>query len=139
MRRQQTPGRAYESVIVARRRIRAVHWILGIVASFSVWTQSLPHFNAFSRGSGWIMIVFSAFGWAPYVISWIYSRPLLDDNPKGVVGFGVGASTVTAVAAGLYQNIFAFQQKPPAIVVSIGVTLCLIGLAKLCSTIWQAP
>jgi hypothetical protein len=140
MSRQKTSGKKYEAIIIARRRIRAIHLILGIVASFSLWVQSPPpHFNAFSRGAGWILIVFSIFGWAPYVISWIYSRPLLDDNAKAVVGFGVGASILTAIAAGFYQNIFAFQQKPPMIVISVSVTLCLIGLAKMCSAIWPLP
>jgi len=135
---RETPGRAFEAVVHARQRIRLVHWVLAAAASFSLWNAApIPHFNAFSRGAGWILIVLSILGWGPYLISWVYSRPLLDGNSRAVNTFSVGAIFVTLIAAGLYQNIFAFQDKPPALLVSAAVTLSLVALAKLSSIIWR--
>ena len=134
----KTPGRAYEAVVHARQRIRVVHWVLAAAASFSLWTGApIPHFNAFSRGAGWILIVLSILGWGPYVISWFYSRALLNGSSRAVNTFSVGAILVTLLAAGFYQNVFAFQDKPPTLLVSAAVTLSLVALAKLCSIIWR--
>jgi len=83
---RETPGRAFEAVVHARQRIRLVHWVLAAAASFSLWNAApIPHFNAFSRGAGWILIVLSILGWGPYLISWVYSRPLLDGNSRAVI------------------------------------------------------
>jgi hypothetical protein len=135
---RETPGRAYEAVVHAGQRIRVVHWVLATAASFSLWNGGpIPHFDAFSRGAGWILIVLSILGWGPYLISWFYSRALLDGSSRAVNAFSVCAILVTLFAAGFYQNIFAFQDKPPAIFVSAAVTLSLVALAKLCSIIWR--
>jgi len=133
----QTPGQASDAAILARKRLGLAHRILGVVGALSLWGQSpAPHLRAFSRGAGFVMIILSILGWGPYLISWLYSRSLLDGNSKGALAFGIGAAAVTLVGAVLYQNVFAFQLRPPSIVVSGAVTLSLIGLAKLCSLIF---
>jgi hypothetical protein len=130
----KTPGQAYDAAILARKHLGLVHVMLGAVGAFSFWGQSpAPHLRAFSRGAGFGMIVLSILGWGPYLISWLYSRSRLDANPKGVLVFSIGAVTVTIVGAGLYQNVLAFQTRPPSILVSAMVSLSLIVLAKLCS------
>jgi len=135
---QETSGQAYEAIIHARQRIQVVHWVLAIAASFSLWNGApIPHFNAFSRGAGWILIVLSILGWGPYLISWFYSRPWLDGSSRAVNAFSVGAILVTLIAAGFYHNVFAFQDKLPAWLISVGVALSLVALAKLCSIIWH--
>jgi hypothetical protein len=132
-----TPGQAFEAVIVARHRLRTLHLILALVASFSLSTGApLPHFNAFNRGAGWGVILISVFGWAPYFISWFYSRSALEGNSRGVIAFTVGALLITLIGAGLYQNTFGFQENLAVPVVSAGVTLSLIGVAKVCSMVW---
>jgi hypothetical protein len=140
MANSKNPGQAFEAVVHARQRIRIVHLVLALVGSFSVWTGSPPpHFNAFSRGAGWIMIVISVLGWAPYLVSWLYSRSILDGNSRGVTMFTIGAIAIAAAGTAFYQNLFAVQQQPPAILVSAGVTVALLGLAKISSVIWAPP
>jgi hypothetical protein len=131
-------GLAYEAAIHARRHLGVVHVALGLIASFSLWTgSSIPHFNAFSRGAGWFVIILSVLGWGPYLISWRYNRSILDRNSGGVIAFSVGAVIVTALGAGLYQHVFAVQNQPPKFLISAGVALSLIALGKLCSMIWR--
>jgi hypothetical protein len=133
-----TTGQAFEAVVHARQRIRVVHWSLAIAASFSLWNGApIPHFDALSPGGGWTMAAFSVLGWGPYLISWFYSRPLLDGRVRAVNVFTAGAVVVTLLGAGLYQNVFALQDKPPALLVSAGVTLSLMALATVCSAIWS--
>ena len=132
----RTPGETFEAVVRASHRIRAVHWILGIVGAFSIWPNaSMPYVHPLARGFEFSMIVFSVFGWGPYLISWLYSRELLDGSSRAVNAFSAGALIVTLIGAGLYQNAFGFQEKPPALLVSFGVTVSLIALAKVCSII----
>jgi hypothetical protein len=134
-----TPGEAYDSVIISGRVLAAVHLILGVIASFSVWDfreSPVQHLNAFRRGAGLVMIAVSALGWSPYLLSWIYSRIVLDGNRRGVVAFSIAATAVTAVAVGLYQHLFSFQPQPPAAAVSGGVAVLLLLLAKGCAMMW---
>lgn len=49
--------------------------------------------------------------------------------------FTIGAVAIAAAGAALYQNLFAIQQQPPATLISAGVTVALLGLAKICSLI----
>jgi uncharacterized membrane protein len=136
----QTPGQSLDALIVAKHRLRAVHLVLGLVGSFSVWTESsVPHFSALSRGAGWVMIVLSVLGWAPYLISWFYSRTMLDRNSRAVAIFSFGALLITIIGAAFYQNVFSFSEGLSPIVVSFGVMLSLLGTAKLCSLLWHPP
>jgi len=138
--RNEKLGHAYDGFIAARRRLRAMHLILAIISSLSLSTgKPIPHLNAFSRGGGWIIIILSVFGWGPYLLSWLFSRPLIDGSLRAVNAFGVGAIIVTIVSAGLYQNVFAVQPAPSAPLVSAGVTICLLCLAKASATVWPSP
>jgi hypothetical protein len=135
-----TPGEAYDSVILSGRVLATVHVILGVIASFSVWDfreSPVQHLNAFRRGAGLVMIALSVLGWGPYLVSWIYSRIVLDGNRRRVVVFSIGAAVITAVGVGLYQHLFSFQPQPPAAVVSGGVAVSLLLLAKVCALIWR--
>jgi hypothetical protein len=135
----KTPGQAFDAAILARKHLGLVHGLLGVVGAFSFWGQSpAPHMRAFSRGAGFGMIVLSILGWGPYLISWLYSRSRLDGNAKAVLAFSIGAVAVTIVAAGLYQNVLAFQMRPPSMLVSAMVSLSLILLAKVCALIFSS-
>jgi hypothetical protein len=138
MNSSQTPGRAFDAVIVARRRLSVAHWVLGILGSISLWPQ-LPYEhlnNAFASGAGIVIIFRCALGWAPYLISWFYSKSVLDGNARGALAFSIGAALITLVGFGLYQNLLSFREAPSPYLVSIAVTLSLIGLAKACSHSW---
>ncbi len=82
------------------------------------------------------MAVFSVFGWGPYLISWGYSRTVLEGHLRAVNVFSAAAVVITVLGAGLYQNVFSLPDKLPTILVSIGVTVSLLAVAKLCSLIW---
>ncbi len=139
-RRTPNPGQAYDRVVVAGQRLRAMHWILALIGSISLATgKPIPHFNVWRRGGGWVLGVLSIFGWGPYLVSWFYSRPLIDGSIRAVNAFGTGALVVTIVAAGLYQNVLGQQPAPPVALVSLGVTICLLCLAKATSKIWPTP
>jgi hypothetical protein len=138
MNSSQTPGRAFDAVIVARRRLSVAHWALGILGSIGLWPQ-LPYQhlnNAFASGAGIVIIFRCAIGWAPYLISWFYSKSVLDGNGRGVLAFSIGAALITLAGFSLYQNIFSFRQAPSPYIVSVAVMLSLIGLAKACSVLW---
>jgi hypothetical protein len=136
----KTPGKAYEAIVHSRQRLGIVHLALALIGSFSVWTGSPPlHFNPFSRGAGWIMIVLSALGWGPYLISWFYSRSILDENSRAVTMFSVGALLIAAAAAALYQNVLAVQLSPSPIFISAGVAVALLILAKFSALIFASP
>jgi hypothetical protein len=132
------PGQAYDSVILSARVLAAMHVILGVIASFSVWNFRGPpveHLSPFRRGAGLVMILLSALGWGPYLLSWIYSRIVLGGNGRGVVVFSIAAAVITAAAVGLYQHLFSFPQQPQAALVSGGVAVSLLLLAKVCALI----
>jgi len=138
--RNEKLGHAYDGVIAARRRLRAMHLILALLSSLSLSTGNpIPHLNAFSRGGGWVIVVLSVFGWGPYLLSWFFSRPLIDGSIRAVNAFSVGAIIITIASASLYQNIFAIQPTPSVPLVSTGVTICLLGLAKASAMIWPSP
>jgi hypothetical protein len=71
-------------------------------------------------------------GWAPYLISGLYAPSLLDGNYRGAVAFTIGAVLMTGVAVGLYLNLFALNDTPPLILISVCVTIGLLALAWLC-------
>jgi hypothetical protein len=130
-------GKAYEAVAIARRRLRITHWALALGACFSLSTGApIPHFNTFSPGAGWGIMIVSVLGWGPYLISWFYSRSRLDGNNKAVLAFSIGALIITLVAAALYQHLFHFKETPPTFLISAGVTLCLIVLSKISTALW---
>jgi len=137
MPRRGTAGEAYESVARARRVLKCVHWVLGTLSAVSLLSllpvQELN--TAFTRGAGLVMFFRTIFGWAPYVISGIYASYVLDGNYRGVLAFTFGALTATAIAIGLYLNVFALHDKPPVIVISVSVGICLIAFARLCAVI----
>jgi len=83
-----------------------------------------------------MMIILSVFGWGPYLISWLYSRKLLDGRIKAVNAFSLGAILVTLLGVALYQNLFSLPDKLPSVLISTGVTLSLIALAKVSSLLW---
>jgi hypothetical protein len=140
MAHSKTPGKAYEAIVHARQRLGIVHLALALIGSFSVWTGSPSlHFNPFSRGAGWIMIVLSALGWGPYLLSWLYSRSILDGKSRAVTVFSIGALLIAAAAAVLYQNFLAVQQPPSTILISAGVAVALLILAKLSALIFTSP
>jgi hypothetical protein len=121
----------------ASQRLRAAHLILGAIGAISVWTDEMPpHFHPLRMGGGWAMAVFSIFGWGPYLISWFYSRTALDGLSRAVNVFCSAAVIVMLVGAGLYQNVLGFEDRPPFILISAGVTLSLLAIAKLCASIW---
>jgi hypothetical protein len=138
MNNSPTPGQALDVVIVARRRLSVAHWVLGILGSISLWPQ-LPYQhlnNAFASGAGIVMIFRCALGWAPYLISWFYSKSVLEGNRSGTLAFSIGAALITLAGLSLYQNLLSFREAPSPYLVSIAVTLSLIGLAKACSISW---
>jgi hypothetical protein len=139
-RRTEKPGQAYDDVIVARRRLRAVHFIFALIASFSLSTGNpIPHFNAWGRGGGWVVAVLSVFGWGPYLVSWLYSRPLIDGSIRAVNAFGTGALILTICGASLFQNAFRQQPAPSVPIVSAGMTICFLCLAKASAKLWPSP
>jgi hypothetical protein len=139
-RRPEKLGQAYDAVIVARHRLGAAHLILALIASFSLSTgKPIPHFNAWGRGGGWMVVVLSVFGWGPYLISWLYSRPLIDGSIRAVNAFGAVALILTICGASLYQNAFAQQPAPSAPLVSAGTIICLLCLAKASAKLWPSP
>lgn len=121
----------------ANQRLRAAHLILGAIGAISVWTGELPQlFHPLRMGGGLAMAVFSIFGWGPYLISWFYSRTVLDGLCRAVNAFCAAAVVVMLVGAGLYQNVLGFADRPSSILISAGVTLSLLAIAKLCASIW---
>src|SRR5882762_4169685 len=91
-----TPCQAYVRSY-ARAALAAAHMVLGVVASFSVWNFTRPcvqHLSPFRRGAGLVMIPLSAFGWGPYLISWVYSRTILKGSRGGVFAFSIGAAGI---------------------------------------------
>ena len=139
-RRTEKPGQAYDDVFAARRRLRAVHLIFALIASFSLSTgRPTSHFNAWGRGGGWMMIVLSVFGWGPYFVSWLYSRPLIDGSIRAVNAFGAGALIVTICGASIYKSAFGQQPALSVPVVSADMTICLICLAKASAKLWPSP
>jgi len=135
------PGRIYEAIVHARWILGAIHVVLGAIAAFSLWPMTGPppiqHFHPYGRGGGWRMVVLSMLGWAPYPISWLYSRSALDGSLRGVIAFCVGAVGITTVGVGFYQHLFAVQNEPPTIFVSLGIVVSLLALTKVCSLVWK--
>jgi hypothetical protein len=99
--------------------------------------QNLAHFHPAGRGGGWLMVVLSVLGWGPYLISWLYSRSVLDGSLRGTIAFCVGAVGITTVGVGFYQHLFVVHSEPPTILVSVGIAVSLLALAKVCSLVWR--
>jgi Zn-dependent protease with chaperone function len=139
-RRTEKAGQAYDDIIASRHRLRAIHLLFALIASFSLSTgKPIPHFNAWGRGGGWTMMVLSIFGWGPYFVSWLYSRPLIDGSIRAVNAFGAGALIVTICGASIFQNAFGWQPAPSVPLVSAGITICLLCLAKAGAKLWPSP
>ena len=139
MRQIRVAGETYESVVRARKLLVAVHWVLGILSAVSLWTL-LPAQGLIiaTSGSGLLKVIQTTLGWAPYLVSGFYASSLLDGNYRAVLAFTIGSLVITAVAVSFYLNIYALNNRPPLIFVSIGVTICLIALARLCQMIWPS-
>jgi hypothetical protein len=134
----ETPSKAYDSVVYVGMLLHGFHWIFGIVSSVCLLTF-LPtqHLNnAFASGAGIVAIARCIFGWAPYLVSWFYSRSVLEGNRRGAVAFAIGGIAISGLAVASYQNKFGFQVRPSQLLISVLTMLGLIGLAKLCSAIW---
>jgi hypothetical protein len=135
------PGKTYEAIVHARWILGAAHVVLGVIAAFSLWPMTGPppiqHFHPYGRGGGWLMVVLSMLGWGPYLISWLYTRSLLDGNLRGVIAFCIGALGITTVGVGFDQHLFALRNEPPTILVSVGIAVSLLALAKVCSLVWR--
>ena len=138
MRHIGAAGEAYESVVRARKLLVAVHCVLGILTAISLWPL-LPAqgLNIATSGSGLLKVIQTTLGWLPYVISGFYASSHLDGNRRAVVAFSVGSLAITAVAVSFYLNIYSLNNRPPLIFISIGVTICLIALARLCQRLWR--
>ena len=134
----RTAAKAYESVMRARRMLQSVHWVLGIFSAISLWPLlPVQGLNTATNGFGLLKVLQTILGWAPYVISSYYARSVLDGNYRGVLAFTIGAVPITGLAVGFYWNVFALVDRPPLILISACVTICLIGIARLCKMIFR--
>jgi hypothetical protein len=131
-------GDSYESVMRARKILWVVHWVLGILSAMSLWSLvPAQGLNIATSGSGLLKVVQTILGWAPYAISGFYAPSLLDGNYRGVIAFAIGAVAITGLSVCFYLNLFSLSQKPSLILISVGVAISLIALARLCQMIWH--
>jgi hypothetical protein len=137
MSNQKTPGRAFDAAITARYRLGVAHWVLGLLGASSLWTR-IPDqdlFHAFASGAGMVIALQFALGWVPYLVSWFYSKSLLDSNSRGVFAFTIVATFIALAEFTLNHNLLGFYDRPSPYLVVAGVALSLITMAKLCSLI----
>jgi hypothetical protein len=134
----QKLGKAVDALETARIRLLLAHIVLAIASSFAMWkvTDSPVPLRALTvRGGSLGMIIFSAWAWSPYLVSWISSRHILDDNPRAVLPFIASATICACIAVSLMRNAWGFRQAPAPVIVAVGLTMVLVPLAGICSVI----
>ena len=135
----KSPGNVLDELIKNSRRLRIAHICFGLASAFIYWvrpgtfTPHLPIYNF--RDLSPVYLTFIA--WAPYVISFFFSRSILAGrSPEAVFVFIAFAAAISVASALLLLRVFAIAPSP--IVVAAGVTITLIILAGLCSSIWRS-
>jgi hypothetical protein len=135
----QKLGKAVDDLVTAKTWLLVAHIVLAIVSTFAMWKVtdspvSLP--AIFSRGALWAMTISSAPAWAPYLISWGWCRYILNDNPRAVLPFIVGATICACVAVPLMRNSWGFHIAPAPSIVGAFLTILLVTLAGVCEVIF---
>ncbi len=136
--RPKQTGSLLDGLIANKRRLAFAHGWLALVSSFAYWirpgsfTPSLRGYNFRDASPIYLTIV----AWAPYVISFVFTRSMLNGlHHKAVWTFIVCASVVTLFSACLFSELFPKGMTASPVVVSVGTTIALFIFAALCSTI----
>lgn len=123
------------------RRLAILHFILGIASVIAYWERpDAFHFQSHVRGReiALVAILKVFLAWIPYVISGYYSCNVLPGrNPSATTAFIIIAIGAGIGAACLNLNVFGMKEPPAAWLVFAGVTIVLIGAARLCAAIWR--
>ncbi len=109
-------GESIDAVVTARNRLLLAHVVLAVVSSFAMWkgTESpLLLRAAVTRGGALGMIILSIWAWAPYLVSWVWSRYILADNPRAVLPFIASATIGGCIAVFLMRNTWGFPTRVP--------------------------
>lgn len=121
-------------------RLGIAHLVLGAVAAFVYWLRptTFRAAGASKLNAPLLTAVVTFLAWAPYLVSWLVARKVLERNKRGVTAFCVCSTLITSVAALLWLNV-GFNQAPVSpLLVSLCVTVALILSAWLCATIWRS-
>jgi hypothetical protein len=135
-----TKGQLIDAYSTNLRRLNITHWILGAAASFCLWLKPgtfkpyLP--RVFSRGEVVPIIVNTVTAWAPYIISYRWSRHLLASRSQSAtVLFILFSVIVCSVASGLYFPIILITQPSP-MQIGVGTALALGAASYICARVW---
>jgi hypothetical protein len=136
-----SPGDILDELIQNPRRLGIAHACLGLAAAFIYWmrpgtfTPVLSKYNF--RDISPIVDTFAA--WVPYLIAFFVSKSLLANrNPRATIAYIVLATVVTAVASGLYLNLFTKESVFSPHLIDCGVVIALIAAVGLCAAIWRS-
>ena len=114
---------------------------LGLIVVYSLRPGGIRHpLNVRGRAPFALSVIgLVLLAWAPFLISGLYaSSSLVERNPKAIVAFSWSAIAIFIVAAYLSLNLGGFQNRPSNFAISLGVTIALIAVARLCCGIWKA-
>jgi hypothetical protein len=123
------------------RRLVILHVALGIASVIAYWQRPdgfLSHAHVRGREIALFAILKVFLAWIPYFVSAYYSTSVLPEHsPRATTAFIFTAVGVSIVAACLNLNLFRMTESPAGWLVFAGVTIVLIGAARLCAAIWR--
>lgn len=135
-----TTGQLIDAYTTNLRRLNITHWNLGAVSSFCLWLKPgtfKPHLpRVFSHGEIISVFVYTVTAWAPYIISYTWSRHLLANRSQtATIAFIVCSVVICSVACGLYFPILSISQPSP-LQIGVGTALALGAAASICARVW---
>lgn len=124
------------------RRLALLHIALGLclIVVYSVRPGGIRHpVNIRGRAPFALSVIgLVLLAWAPFLISGFYAcGKLVERNPKATIAFCWTAIAMFIVAACLSLNLAGFQNRPSNFAISLGLTIALVAVARLCGGIWK--